>query len=357
MNFQFLVLSSLCFVCVSIFFCLTFRQRLSASNCLKHAWLTSRTSKQRGVSVSDSHNVDHGIECELEFTDTDSGDGKLLDEIDMDKDSEGCRCGSSPGERSSSVYSSPSDISPTPPPSSAGGTSSVASSSHNQLHPHRNYYNNNTKRPSLDLTKEHLKEFVSRWTDNPYLFDSPRGVITHVNCTSPASSDFSDNLTTTTSSASNNASSNTTTATTATTANLKHSSSKKNDNNNNASVRGTGDTTTGNSQICKSTTSIQNKSCSTCSTTTVVHGVKLGINNRSGEETALCNCTNNNGDCCNGDDSHDINCKVECGLNIVNQIRRFSQQLNEELELMKKQCGSCNAIRKYSLSDVTVNAQ
>lgn len=38
----------------------------------------------------------------------------------------------------------------------------------------------NQKRGSLDLTKDHLKTFVSRWTDNPYLFDRPRGIITHL---------------------------------------------------------------------------------------------------------------------------------------------------------------------------------
>lgn len=36
------------------------------------------------------------------------------------------------------------------------------------------------KRPSLDLSKDHLKEFVHRYSDNhnPYVFDKPKGIIT-----------------------------------------------------------------------------------------------------------------------------------------------------------------------------------
>jgi len=36
------------------------------------------------------------------------------------------------------------------------------------------------KRPSLDIPKNRLKDFVNQWTDNPYIFDCPRGIITNV---------------------------------------------------------------------------------------------------------------------------------------------------------------------------------
>ncbi|CAL8115292.1 unnamed protein product [Orchesella dallaii] len=291
------------------------RQRMPANECLKHPWLASRSHKQTAKSVVASDNVDHGIECELEFTDTDSGDGKLIDEIDMDKDSDGCRCGSSPEERSSSVYSSPSDISPTPPPSSSS------------LSPHLTVHHSiSEKRPSLDLTKEHLKEFVSRWTDNPYLFDSPRGVITHINCTSSlgdSSSSGSDTVDTS-------------------------SVSRKNDSNNNSSST----STTVVSASSHSRSHNQHPSGS--------HNQGIDISgkmSKSKEKSASSHSLDSTGssNCSNQD--HEMSSKMECGLNIVSQIRRFSQQLHEELELMKKQCGSCNAIRKYSLSDVSVNAQ
>lgn len=315
-----------------------FRQRISASDCLKHPWL-SRTRSQKTESDAVSHLVDHGIECELEFTDTDSGDGKLLDEMDMDKGSDGCRCGSSVGEeRSSSVYSSPSDISPTPPPSSLN----------NHLHPP---VHNGNKRPSLDLSKEHLKEFVSRWTDNPYLFDSPRGIITHVNSTAP---EHSDNAT---SSSSSNTSSNGIT-TTAAAESPQHCT--KNDDNNNpskvasstekkdsSSVIVTAKATANKLQTHKATTSTFNSR----SSSNVVTGENIDTSQSNNVGACMCGVE------ASSTDDHGMNCKMECGLNIVSQIRRFSKQLHDELELMKQQCGSCNTIRKYSLSDVSVNSK
>lgn len=313
--------------------------------------------------VSTSDIVDHGIDCELDFAEVESADGKLMEDmIDVDKDSDGCRCGSSPGERSSSVYSSPSDISPTPPPSVASGPSSL-----NHLNPHYNYNHSTNKRPSLDLTKEHLKEFVSRWTDNPYLFDSPRGVITHVN--NCAAGDYSDNInciTSQTAAATNTASSMHTSPNSLTTiASTCHHHTTQHDSNNNSSKTCTEVTTSQEAgEIVRNhdTNNNSKHDRALASTDRIVsekrNSSKARVNLVSSSNESSCAGTNCNHNCPDENHPHDgMDCKIECGLNIVSQIRRFSQQLHEELELMKKQCGSCNAIRKYSLSDVSVNAQ
>lgn len=301
----------------------------------------SRSQKQKPKAVTPvSDIVDQGIECELEFPDNDfSNDGKLHDEIDVDKDSDGCRCASSPEERSSSVYSSPSDTSPTPPPPPS------ASFSHLQ-HPRLA-----DKRPSLDLTKEHLKEFVSRWTDNPYLFDSPRGVISHVNCTSDfGDSSTNSNITNDSASANHN--------------HVSHSAYKSDTNNNTSS------TTSTEREISVSSSTISNFSQTYKLTSTSSKRDATDFNSTASrnQNSTRSQTTDSSSAGCNNHEAgnnstvpvsqdHDMSDKMECGLNIVSQIRRFSQQLHEELELMKKQCGSCNAIRKYSISDVSVNAQ
>ena len=124
---------------------------------------------------------------------------------------------------------------------------------------------------SLELTKDNLRDFVARWTDTPYLFDSPKGIITHV-CTE--------------------------------------------------SER------------------------------------QLMMGRQGGGGGGM--IANNNGTHQIPTHTHSqtnvsLDNSFDCGINIVNQIRRFSYQLHEELERMKNHCNK--SLRKCSWSEVSVNAQ
>jgi hypothetical protein len=132
---------------------------------------------------------------------------------------------------------------------------------------------NQEKRASLDLSKDHLKTFVSRWTDKPYIFDSPRGIISHV-----------------------------------------------------YNGKGNGDNTV--------TTSLNSSS---------VRPSEIEY------MTRRANARNSN--------STDAQGPLDCGVNIVGQIRRFSYQLHEDLQLMKTQCAGVDSLRKCSWGEVSVNAQ
>jgi len=188
------------------------RERLTASESLKHDWLISKTHSTPTPS-SDSCCSDG--ESELEN----------VDEVDT-------------------------------PDLKKGRRESLAPPDDNLLSPSAAYLS--AKRPSLDQSKDNLKEFVSRYSDNPYLFDSPRGLISNVR-------------------------------------------------------------------------------------------------ERDGSYLNNNNVNNNN----NNNLSYKKN-EVKEEANLVNHIRRFSKQLHEELELMKKQChdfaSDTPTVRKCSWSDISVNA-
>lgn len=213
---------------------------MSATDCLKHSWLQACTHQKTTNSAESD-----GSECELELIVDD------LDLPDLQKEDELSSCSGTPD---SILLSTSTNREPSPRPSAA-------------------YLS--TKRASLDMSKDNLKEFVTRYSDNPYVFDSPRGIISHVN--------GGDRATT-----------------------PKRFHTLKTPERSNSSSR----------SLLKQT-----------SPPPLAEG------------------------------------KTD-GINLVNQIRRFSKQLHEELEIMKKQChqdctvngNNNNALRKCSWGDVSVNA-
>jgi hypothetical protein len=114
---------------------------MSASEALLHQWLQPFNPKNETSPDSDNE-----IENELVLSDD-------MDPPDLRKDT---------GTDDSSM-------------SSATPDSLISSIDSPQLPAYMN-----TKRPSLDASKDNLREFVSRYSDNPYMFDSPRGIISHL---------------------------------------------------------------------------------------------------------------------------------------------------------------------------------
>lgn len=182
---------------------------MTASECLKHSWLQPHPHLKENSAESES-------ESELEIV-----EDSLLDLPDLQKDE----------ETSSSISVTPD---------------SMIMSSMDSSRPSSSYLS--AKRPSLDMSKDNLKEFVTRYSDNPYVFDT-RGIITHV---------------------------------------------------------------AGETPKCK------------------VHSKSTSLKPPSDDDAR--------------------------GINLVNQIRRFSKQLNEEIEIMKKQCHDCNNVNTLRKCDVSVNA-
>jgi len=125
---------------------------MSASEALQHQWL--QPGKTKHDSASDS---DNEIETELQLVED-------LEPPDLRKDT---------GTDDSSMSSASPDslISTLEAPSLPSYLSA--------------------KRPSLDMTKDNLRDFVSRYSDNPYVFDSPRGIITHLQSDLPSGNESS----------------------------------------------------------------------------------------------------------------------------------------------------------------------
>ena len=276
------MLTYLFFIVVS---CVVFSSRLSASECLKHGWLLpSPTITESETSASPTpaptprpcSSGDGDLESEL--SSSVESDIHLRVSIGEEDEGKSCCSGSDLGLGTSSCSSSPlcqPDDHDTSDRLSSSSSSFILTPSSSPSPTSRMGSRLREKRGSLDLTKDHLRTFVSRWTDNPYLFDSPRGIITH--------------------------------------------------------LYGPHQET----ELLK-----KQRHPSRC---TNVHGNHLTPHHRLVPGTGRGEPTGSS---------------VNCGINIVSQIRRFSYQLHEELQIMKTHNHHCTSnLRKCSWGEVSVNVQ
>lgn len=302
--------------------------RLSAKQCLRHPWLlpssspkstfaacnTSKNESVKHTSEPENENEEEHADLSSEYKATREDISENVDSQKNigvvssgkefnDDDKEFC---SFNGKDDSSGVSS-SSSSPVPPSQTDTKKSAIL----------RETAITNVKKDctarkeSLDLTKEHLKEFVSNWTANPYLFDSSREIISHV-CSASSSTSPSPPLS-------------------------HHCDSSIRRHSHKINVE-TPNNSKGNSK---------NASISQINSKSNDRNPVQPQSNKSTNSTSKTNSNNSNN---NTSSSKPVT--FECGVNIVSQIRKFSYQFHEELELMKANGNSKanSSLRKYPVN-------